>query len=121
MNPNDVDIEAATQAQNELAQKQYQARLDALCAKARQSAANKASAARGIVTHQINGEHPAQPEHRPKSQNWSFRIEGFRSEDGKAEIYIALVEASGESLIDASANAVSKLKKGEAQFNRSGT
>jgi len=121
MNPNNIDLEAADQAQAELAQKQYQARVDFFHKRALQSAKLKGEEAKKIVVlPPLGGERPAQPKVMPPKKTFSFRIEAFRSENDKAEIYTAIVEGSGANLIEATSDAAEKLKKGVAEYKRLG-
>jgi hypothetical protein len=122
MNPNDIDLESAAQAQADLAQKQYQARVDFLHKRALQSAKLKGEAAKKVVVYDPLGEHrPTQPKFMPPKKTFSFRIEAFRSENEKAEIYTAIVEGSGANLIEATADATEKLRKGVTEYKRLGS
>ena len=118
MNPNDVDLQAAAQAQADLAQKQYQARLDSLHQKALQAARNKGEAAKRIVCNVLGGERPTSIAMRPKKETWNCRIELFRMEDNKPVAHNLLVETAGENLAEAVESVLKRIRTGEVSFEK---
>jgi hypothetical protein len=118
MNQNDVDLEAAAQAQAELAQKQYQARVDWLQKRASQAARNLGESAKRIVTSRPFGDSLQPAPMKAKKETWNCRIELFRMEDKRPVAHNILVETAGENLAEAVAGVVERIRKGEVSFEK---
>ena len=105
----------------EAAKRRAEAQAEAQRKKLAQCRASKEIEAARYVLKPLGDPLP-QPKFQPQKKTFSFRIEAFRSFDNdKAEIYNAIVDGSGPNLLEATSDAVEKLKRGEAQYNRIGT
>ena len=117
MNPNDVDLQAAAQAQAEQSQREYEARMESNRKKIAASVALKAKAAEGFKLYPIDGAHPVAPQ-RKKSETWTCSIQLFKQIDGKPLSYDVMTETNGTDLCAAVDLVLRQLRLGEIHFTR---